>query len=278
VEALPNATAEELRERTSRRIVQDQQLVLSPAFFLGIPQRHPKISGVYVSPRRGSLDNEMTRFRYDAILHIGGRLPPGPEIPFVDPPEGEWTAADVRAMVTGRRADPIGIARVGNPRVDRHARFLDLVQNADPRRPFAKLCEQLDRYEIQGIHPEVIAGLAEETGSRVAMSWASCHSDGSYDAAFLPRHSGTPLSFGHIGWPRPASVDTICLASEPGKFEFCEQLVESLKTYCSARLPKALVPDCIYVVDSLPNAKDDTLDTDSLLSFHKSVSRDRTLV
>jgi hypothetical protein len=181
-------------------------------------------------------------------------------------------------MVIGSRAEPIGIARIRNPRVDRHARFLDLVQNANPGRPFAKLCKQLDRYEMQGIHPEVVAALAEETGSRVALSWASCHSDGSYDAVFLPQYSGTPLPFGHVSWPRPATVDTICLASEPGKFELCEQLVESLKAHCGARLPKALVPNCIYVVDWLPNAKDGAVDTGSLLSFHQSVSRDGTLV
>jgi hypothetical protein len=181
-------------------------------------------------------------------------------------------------LVTGKRQEPIGVARIGNPRVDRHARLLELAHGADASLPFAKLCERLDRHEAQGIHPEILAGLGDEIDAHVAISWASCRRDGSYDAVFLPGRSPLPLPLGHISWPRAAAADTVCLASEPGKSERCARLAESLKAHCAAGLPEPLVPDSIYVVDSLPNAADGSLDTAALLSFHQAISRNRIVV
>jgi len=93
-EAPPDMTVAELRDRVQSRIQQEQQLVLSPAFFSSAKLRFPKVSAVDIYPRRGIRDNEMTRFRYDAILHIGSQPSESVAIPFVNPPESGWTIDD----------------------------------------------------------------------------------------------------------------------------------------------------------------------------------------
>ena len=64
-------SAEELRDRVRRRLQREQELVLSPAFFLALQRRFPKISGVEIRPLRGRARNEMLRYRFQAILHVG---------------------------------------------------------------------------------------------------------------------------------------------------------------------------------------------------------------
>jgi len=61
---------EELHERIRRRISSQEELVLSPQFFLSLPSCCPRISRVEIRPKRGRFANEMTNFRYNVILHM----------------------------------------------------------------------------------------------------------------------------------------------------------------------------------------------------------------
>src|SRR5271156_3758021 len=70
-QAAPETSISELRERVRKRIRMDEQLVLSPALFLALRRRWPKVSRVELQPRRGRFDNEMNRYRFNAILHLG---------------------------------------------------------------------------------------------------------------------------------------------------------------------------------------------------------------
>ena len=185
--------AGELRDRIRTRIQQEQQLVLSPTFFLSVGRRHPKVSSVEIYPRRGIRENEMTRFRYDAILRIGPQSPEAVVIPFLDPPEGGWKLdEDAIAIEEEPGQAQLDSTRIVNSRLVRDAHLLARLAIADAQQPLAKLYTDPHVLETQAIHPEAIAQLAAETGHEVAISWASCYSEGNYDAAFIPQRSSGP--------------------------------------------------------------------------------------
>ncbi len=54
-----------------RRTADEQELVLDPGFFADVPG----VSHVEVLLKRGRHHNELTRFRYDVLLHVGGAAP-----------------------------------------------------------------------------------------------------------------------------------------------------------------------------------------------------------
>jgi len=60
----------DLREKIRRRLSQEREMVISPAFFLALQRRYPQVSRVEIRPKWGSSDNEMTRFRYSATLFL----------------------------------------------------------------------------------------------------------------------------------------------------------------------------------------------------------------
>src|SRR5262249_8681419 len=76
--AFPDLRRTELKERLSARLRKEPELLGAPEFFAALAGRLPSISAVEAQIKRGRSDNELTRFRYDVVLEIGGQPePPG---------------------------------------------------------------------------------------------------------------------------------------------------------------------------------------------------------
>ncbi|MEI2581572.1 non-ribosomal peptide synthetase [Scytonema sp. PRP1] len=78
-QAEPSLTRSELQQQVQMQIFQETELVIDPAFFTALKQQLPQISHVQIQLIRGSYHNELTQFRYNVILSIGGETdPPNP--------------------------------------------------------------------------------------------------------------------------------------------------------------------------------------------------------
>ena len=60
-----------LRQRVRRNIETEEELLLDPALFAALRDRYPQIGAVEVQLQRGRAHNELTRFRYQVVLHVG---------------------------------------------------------------------------------------------------------------------------------------------------------------------------------------------------------------
>ncbi len=60
----------DLRRRVRRRVLEEEELALDPAFFLALAAELPAVRAVEILLKRGRSDNELTRFRYDVALHV----------------------------------------------------------------------------------------------------------------------------------------------------------------------------------------------------------------
>jgi len=67
---------EELRRLIRKRVADEEELILDPTFFAALKEHLPQISDVEILPKRARLQNEMTRFRYQVIIHIGEQTAP----------------------------------------------------------------------------------------------------------------------------------------------------------------------------------------------------------
>ena len=54
----------------NNNIKNENELLVSPVYFLDLSKRISKISSVEILPKRGSAQHEMNKFRYDVIIHI----------------------------------------------------------------------------------------------------------------------------------------------------------------------------------------------------------------
>ena len=75
---------EELRQLIRKRVADEEELILDPAFFAALEEHLPRVSRVEILPKRARLQNEMTRFRYQVVIHVGEQTAPAAPIAWLD--------------------------------------------------------------------------------------------------------------------------------------------------------------------------------------------------
>ncbi len=242
----------ELRERIEKRIQLEQQLVLSPAYFLSLEDRLSKVSSVEIRPRWGRADNEMSHYRYDAILHVGDRIELALDIQFLDWTAGELTLDEIRSTVLGLD-EVIGIKRIPNGRLEKDLRAFESLETLAPTITAGELRRQCEGHSARGIHPQDLADIFKpHPGFRLLLSWAACRDDGSYDAVFIPPGSKHHRSWVVGNWPGPEAADLVNLANAPGQSKIRAELLDRILTHCRRNLPEHMVPENLTLVDMLP--------------------------
>ena len=64
-------TAAVTRDRIRREMLAEQELLLAPEFFVGLPQQLPELAAVDVQLKAMAAINELSGFRYDVVLRKG---------------------------------------------------------------------------------------------------------------------------------------------------------------------------------------------------------------
>ena len=208
----------------------------------------------------------MSRYRYNAIIHVGHGTETALEVALEDWTESESNLEDIRASLRGRSA-AFGIMRIRNARLDRDLRALESIRNADAAVSAGELRREVAHYNTRGIHPQDFADLdLDESGFRVLLSWAAGRADGSYDVLFVP----TQLLPDHpclaVNWPEKEPSHFVNLANSPGQGKFCAELVARILAHCRQNLPEKLVPRDVSLTDTLPRTENGAVDPSVLLS------------
>lgn len=257
----------QLRKRIERRINLDPWLFISPAYFVYLPTRYRKVSRIEIKPRAGRANNEVTRYRYNAILHVGRTADHTQECVFDDWRENEWSVDDIRAMLHDRQV-PFGIAYIPNSRVQPDAIAAGLLSSADSEMPIWKLRAMCAAASVQGIHPEDLVDLANENpGIEARLSWAAGRHDGSFDVAFVPATHKGQRETEAIPWPQPDRSECTSLTSWPGQARLKAELLDRVLAHCKDRLPPNLVPTELKLVDLIPRDEQGGLDFHAILDF-----------
>ena len=259
-QAAPELTVAELRERAARRLRQDVQLLFSPAYFLSLVGKLSKIRAAEIEPRHGSFDNEMTRYRYDAILHVGGSET-AQDIVWQPWSELEWPLDAIRRKLERDRPTSLGLAGVTNARIELDIGLMQAVASAPDSQDFASLLDEIKAKPARGISPQAMFDLGREGNCSVALSWASCRRDGSYDVVFSrDAQAGRPPQ---VNWPEAARGELSHYSNAPGQALAREKLVAELIEH-GQRGVKDASRLRVELVDALP-AKAGEVDFDALL-------------
>src|SRR5262245_19138872 len=245
------ATAE-LASLLDRRVREERHLVIDPAFFEAAA--FERVSDVAIELKRGRCANELTRFRYDAVLEVGGARPDAgmwpedvgaPSVADLEP----WLAATLR----DRGGSPLRIRDVPNARLREYVRAMALLESAAPPATVGALRECLaSAPPTRAVDPEALWGLARDLGyqatsdslgarsgaerGRVWIGWSRDARDGSFDVALGSR--GQPTSTSDLGWRH--------YANQPRR-KAGDGFAAELKRRVRDRVPPYMVPariDC----------------------------------
>jgi len=249
--AADETTVEDLRNRMRSRVERERELLVSPAYFVDLASRLPKISRVEVRPMRGRAGNEMMRYRYQAILHIGHEAEARSSCEFRDWATHKWGIDDIRSILQQSGNRTVGFHGIQNRRIESDLATLALMHGRSANETLGNLRRELATRESEGIHPEDLIELGAQKGDRaVLLSWAASREDGSYDAVFLPQHSKA-AACPALEWPQPAPHEFVRFANSPGQENVRRELITQLESHCREILPPELVPDRIELVDRI---------------------------
>ena len=133
----------------------------------------------------------MTRYRYNAILHVGQRTEAANEVVFEDWTDGELTLDQIRSRLLRHPDQPSGFKCIRNARIQKDLAALAILRGSDLTRTALDLRRgnRADRQSEEFILKIFLIWKPMTRASRVFLSWAACRLDGSYDALFVPRKS-----------------------------------------------------------------------------------------
>ena len=245
----------ELAARVERRERGDEELVVDPALFHALGAQRSDVADVDVRLKPGRADNEMTRFRYDVVLHKAGEAP----VPVADVRTLalEHWSADAGARRPRRRAGgaarhraaqrpPRPGGRAGEAarrdhRLDRHGRRL-----ADRARPQSP----------PGEHPDDLEGIDDRY--TVTATWSAAGVDRFDVVLFEDRPaSASPLRPSIRRFPWSAYANQPPVATRGRSRPSCAPT-------CARRCPTTWCPRAFVVLDALPRTPNGKIDRNAL--------------
>ncbi|MBA2681037.1 MAG: amino acid adenylation domain-containing protein [Ktedonobacteraceae bacterium] len=259
-DALPT---EQLRQNIQRRVAQESELVIDPALFSALQQHFPQISSVTIQLKRGRYHNEMTCFRYDALLFIGPTVPADggrAQSVCLDWRQQALTVADIRHLLQASLVETLNITSVPNARLTMETRACALLSRDDYPLTVGELRHAIREYAGgNAVDPENLWTLGSDLPYDVALLWSTAKADGEYDAVFrrytsLAREEedSTRLSSSTTEIRRENTLSWQSYANDPLRNQQVYRQRATLRTYLKQHLPEYMVPSTFMFLDALP--------------------------
>ncbi|MEN9895440.1 MAG: hypothetical protein RIR97_1292, partial [Pseudomonadota bacterium] len=228
----------------------ERELVIDPQFFLNFARSHPGFAGAQTLLKRGRAKNEMTSYRYDAVLHLGTKMSVAPQRTLAW--QDSRQLADLMALHKGHAEGFIRIVGLPNARIEADRAAWLLVAEASDNTTISTIREKLNTLTPVGIDPESLFEEVAGEGYDVQIEARAYAADGSFDVVipalepFAPGTSGASFSdSARFDDPRPVSTNPLFAARK-------QEVADHLWTRLQERLPTNNLPSALYVVDQLP--------------------------
>ncbi|MER6074420.1 amino acid adenylation domain-containing protein [Streptomyces sp. NPDC001817] len=232
---------EALRRTIDQQVARETELLLSPALFDTLARQLPAVRAVDVRAKRGVHHNELTRYRYEAVLSTAEPVADLTTSPGVRWGEQVSSAAEVEDRLRARRPAMLRLAALPNRRV--HDEYTAMQSLFDPRESI-----DLAPQDAPAPDPEALCAAAERLGYRALPTWGERPE--LLDIVFLDpeRIPAGPLT----GVYAAPVVDAASCANTPTAFERTVDLEVVLRTHLQERLPDHMVPSALTTLDALP--------------------------
>lgn len=229
-----------------QRVALETELLLSPALFAAWARELPAVRAVDVRVKRGGAHNELTRYRYEAVLSTAA-----PALDLSPAPRLVWgrdaaSAAGVEAYLRTRRPAAVRLAGVPNRRV--HGEWTAMRALRDGAAGLGGAAAHLGD-SGSAPDPEELCTAGEHVGYRALPTW-SAEEGRLLDIVFVDpaQVPAGPLTGVYAGPEVPAGA----CANTPTAFGSTVDIEVVLRAYLQEQLPDYMIPSALMTLAALP--------------------------
>ncbi|NJP06796.1 MAG: amino acid adenylation domain-containing protein, partial [Chloroflexaceae bacterium] len=235
-----------LKQRIQQQIAEERVMWVDPRFFLALAKDIPTISHVQIMPKRGAHHNELTRFRYEAILFIDNPVERVTNVVWHDWCADQLSLAAIREVLMNRQPPTFAVRNIPNARLNAEAQALQWLQTVTSDATVADVRASIAQNPAAGVDPEAIWALSDELPYHVELSWLSTGPTGHYAVVFT--HQDAPLQ--PVLMPAEAALQPYpAYVNNPARDQ---QLIPQWISYLKQKLPEYMVPTAFKILQRVP--------------------------
>jgi acyl carrier protein len=245
--------ADDVLQRIQRTVLAEPELLLAPEFFTTWAAEHPSVAGLGIQVKRGWGDNELTRYRYDVIVHTT----PTPVYSLADAPTWAWTdcagVSGLHAELLSQRPDVLRVTAIPRAGVIADVSIEQALADGLP------LADAVATVTVDTATPEQLHHLGETAGYQVAVTWGAA--PGTLDAIFVaPTLAGPSSALSGLYLPPGPTQHRSTYANDPDT----NTKLNAVRQWLGERLPEYMVPTQLVVLDEFPLTTSGKIDRKAL--------------
>jgi pristinamycin I synthase-3/4 len=234
----------------------EKELLLEPEYFAGLEEEMEEIWGVDIRLKRGRAENELTRYRYEVVVHKKPVMEAGMTAKEME--EVEWgEGVELESYLERRKPEGLRVLGVRNRRL---AGEYEAWRKLERGEGLDEVLRELESGE--GEEPERFYELGERHGYEAAATW-SRRGEERFDVVLVRKGEGEAWRDVYLA-EKGRHNDLRRYANNPSAGVRRGELIRELRTYVGERLPEYMTPAAIVVLEKIPLMTNGKLDRKAL--------------